>query len=159
MSDSPLVLRSSVRSSLKRARLRRGTLLGGCGAILLVAAGICCPPQELHLIGLPLFLLGVALMAWGLLPYRRLTALENAPHRLIVSDESLTFLPSKGNSSLVIPVTSIERLSYFDEGYLYGIRLHYKDSRQADLFFPYFSQTSYELLIRIDSGDTAHTQP
>lgn len=82
MIDHVVKIRSSVCSQLMKSTLLKGTFLAGIGILIIVLAGIFLPLQDMTIFGLPLYALGCGLIAFGLIPYRRLTALEKSPNEL-----------------------------------------------------------------------------
>lgn len=162
-------LRSSIKTSLMRHTLMKGTLLAIVGAGILVYAGIVMPKDTLSLWGLPLLLISGGLITWGMLPYRKLTRLEKKPDELVLTNSHLHYLPG-GKPALTIPQQSIERIAYLDRGTIYGIAIELKHpspekvivqnnfnaeqfekrSRErydCDLFFPFFSENSAKILL------------
>lgn len=168
-------LRSSIKTSLKRHALFKGTLFASLGAFLILYGGIFVPVAELTTWGLPLLLAGGTLITLGLRPYQRLSYLERKPNVLTISQEDLQFT-TRGKLTLTIPWVSIEKITYVESRTEYGIRIHLKhplpekimvhnprfnssrfqkDSRkkqQCDLFFPYFSRNAYKQLSEHCSG-------
>lgn len=160
MSYEPLKLRSSVKSSLKRYTLIRGTLIAGLGALLIVVTGIYLPVQEMQIWGLPILIMGLGLIAFGLMPYRRLSRLENSPNEVILFDDSFQFF-SKGRKIYTVPFSSIDKTSLIDNGTDYGIAIWLKKSPEqkvivhdkklayarkgCDIFLPYFTERSFAI--------------
>jgi hypothetical protein len=168
MSDE-LKLRSSIHTPLMKSVLMKGSLLAAIGVSLLTYGGIFMPVEELNFWGFPLFLVGGGLITAGLLPYRRLRSLERKPDELLYNNESLQFV-AKGARCLTIPLSSIARTAYMERGLNYGIGVWFKNplpaqivvhnnkfslkrlqgthkTYECDLFFPYFSERSYNQLI------------
>lgn len=167
MDDGNLLLRSSVKSTMKRFVLFRGTFLAGLGAALMLFTGAFLPRGTLALWGLLCFGIGLGLITLGLLPYRRLTRLENKPFEILLSQGLLSFI-SKGIKKFSVPFASIEKTGFVDDRHQYGICLWLKKPAQekvivhdpgfdmaafqnkskakhgCDLFLPYFSKRSYE---------------
>jgi hypothetical protein len=170
MSDE-LKLRSSIHTPLMKSVLMKGSFLAAIGVSLLAYGGIFMPVQELNIWGFPLFMIGGGLITAGLLPYRRLRSLERKPDELILDNESLQFI-SKGVTCLTIPLKSIARTAYIEQKLNYGIGVWFKSPLPAqvivhnnkfslkklhgthktydcNLFFPYFSERSYNQLREI----------
>ena len=160
-----LTLRSSIRPSLMRYSLWRGAILAGIGVILLLTGGAFLPAAPMKIWGLPLFLVGIALITWGWLPYRRLRRLEMNPHRLIIEKDWLHF--SANNQTLLsIPWESVAQFKYMENGRNYGMGIELKKPLPqqiivhaggkggygmpvwkcygCDLFLPYFSERAME---------------
>lgn len=157
-----LVLYSSIDPFLTRRLLFKGMLLALIGMIILLYAGVFFNLSIMQNWGLLIFLLSLALIIKGMLPYRSLIRLISNPNKLRISNE-LTY-SSKNIETLCIPIEAIENIHYFKTDEFYGIgielRFPYKKTsfelsnlmRKAaqrfsvDLFFPYFSERSYKEL-------------
>lgn len=150
--------------------LVRGTILGAFGIILILLGGIFLPPRLLQYLGLPILMLGGALILWGMLPYKKLRRLEIKPYELIAFENKQLQYLAAGKPLLTIPSASIERISYFESGNDYGITIalkkpipekiriqdshfHFEEFQEksrsrycSDLFLPYFSERSCNLL-------------
>lgn len=163
MTDT-LTLRSSLPSSLLRDTLFRGSILAIIGLALIIYSGIFLSPSELRTWGFFLVILSFIIIALGLIPYRRLTRLELNPYKLTaVERDHLEFQMT--NQTIDIPFSAIEKMTYIQNGNIYGIGLHikpefsilkaelksralkyYQNRFHVDLFFPYFSQRSFHEL-------------
>ncbi len=162
------IYRSAIRSQLLNHSLKRGAILGGAGALLLIIGGTFLPLSLLKIVGIPLFLTGMALIALGLWPYRQLSRLQLHPHLLQVDAESLTF-KRNGKPLMQIPLTCLEKMDYLEKEDLYGIGIWLKkQSREkikvlqphfdgaafmahsqqqfegCDLFMPYFTEATWK---------------
>ena len=157
-------LRSSIKPEFARNMLFRGTLLAGIGIALLVFGGAFIPASYLSQWGLILFLVAGGLVAWGLIPYRRLMQLEVKPNELIIDQKSIE-VTFKRKPTLVIPFSAIQEMRYLENSKIYGIQIWLKkdaaekvviqdsqfdpkSSRKygCDLFLPYFSKNSFNEL-------------
>lgn len=98
----------------------RGTLIAGVGGGLFLGGGLYLTPETLSVWGLPLFVVAMGLMAFGLIPYRRLCRLEVNPYEAVPSDEGITFYAQK-KKRFTIPRASIERMAFCEKGRAYGI--------------------------------------
>lgn len=171
-----LILRSVISSELMKNVLFRGFAIAFAGMFLLLAAGVFIPFSILQYWGWIIFLLSLGLIAWGLIPYRRLSRLQLKPNELILSEGHLLSFNSKGNRVLSLPFQSIDKLSYVDHAQCYGIAVWLKSSPHplivvyqfkeveklkkkgremgnADLFFTYFNQRSYKELVEWQFDD------
>jgi len=130
-------LRSSIKPTLKRKVLMRGTLIAGLGGIILLYCGVFTPAETLEQWGMIPFLLAVILITVGLLPYRKLTRLETTPHEIVgyTNDRLDVFLKKRKRHS--IPLDAIEGLHYIEKKDRYGIELY---TAEGNLFLPYFSE-------------------
>lgn len=158
--------RSSIKSELLRRSLLRGTGLAILGALLLLA-GAFLPARILGNWGALIFLLSMGLIAWGLIPYRRLKQLETIPHEIILDDHTLLFC-WKREAVFQVPFSNIDKTAFISSGDVYGIGIwlsstsictynnfdlvHFQErSRKkfgCDLFLPYFSERTFESLVR-----------
>lgn len=164
-----LKLTSSISPELKNRVLFKGTFLALLGVILLIGGGIFLSPTTLGYWGLPLFGASFGLMAWGMIPYRRLCALERKPQLICLTDDDNLQYFSKGKHILTLPTSIIEVISFRTSLSGYGIELKFKkptlekitvyggpsalsplkagaDLQTCDLFFPYFSERAFKRL-------------
>lgn len=114
MDNETVTLRSSILPGLMRRTLFRGTLVAGGGVCLLLVVGALLQLQYMKLWGAAVFLIGIALITLGLLPYKRLKKLEEKPSTLTVDQTALHY-SSKGKIRFSIPIVSIARLDYMPE--------------------------------------------
>lgn len=133
MSEPILTLRSSIRPSLVRQAVMRGSYVSGAGGLLLLVCGAFLPMPLLKFWGFPIFLFGIALVTWGLWPYRRLKSIENNPYRIIVDDKEWLHFSGKGKPILSIPLENICKMEYMEIGdnlnnYPYGIVIFLKEA-------------------------------
>jgi hypothetical protein len=162
-----LKLNSTVNNKLIKSMLIRANLIAFPGIALITFAGVWLPPPVLNFWGLLLFLLGFALIAAGLIPYKRLLKLQVQPHEIIIKENNVHFA-AKGQRSLTIPFSSIDQIKFISEGNTYGIGIFLKkdlektvcihdtsldieafqkDSQKhfdCDLYLPYFHEKSFE---------------
>lgn len=164
MRSQILTLRTTLYPFLVRQTLFKGFCISLIGMTLLVYSGTFIPSHLLKFMGLPVFIMGIGCLAWGLLPYRRLSRLELQPDKLeALEAKSIDFF-SKGEKVLSLPFNAIQSFDYFQKEGIYGLVILLKtpshklripssiflkeaDKRllntlQADFFFPYFSQHS-----------------
>lgn len=164
------VLYTGVKATLMRRVLFRGILWGSIGILGLILSAILLSHTEMALWGPFLFCAGMTAIVIGLLPYRRLTRLESHPDKLSVDSSSYLTYFSKGKKVFTIPSQVIKEILYIDRDSHYGIgirlnpqskekicvhRRHFdmktfqeKSQRDnaCDLFFPYFTQRSFQQL-------------
>lgn len=170
MEPATLKLRTSIKNSLKRYVLFRGTIVAAAGMIILVISAATISPSVLRYWGLPILFLAGLLITIGLLPYRRLCRLELKPDEIIAVGGTKIHFVTNGKHILTIPKDSIARLEYYEGHHRYGIGiwLHHpppekiiihdrqfniiafeKKSRRewgCDLFLAYFSKNAFESL-------------
>lgn len=173
MEEAVLTLRSSIKASLKKQTIIRGTILGGLGISLWLFGAIALPENTLNFWGWPILLIGGILIVIGLLPYRRLSRLENRPHEIVVTDLEELYCSMHGTPFFKIALENIEEMAYLDDENRYGIGLwiklpknkyievlypslvletYLKDCQKhyfCDVFLPFFSKRSFEELEEI----------
>lgn len=86
---------------------------------------------------------GLGLIALGLIPYRRLQRLEVRPNELVISEHGLIYYKG-GDLQWKLPYSSIQRLSFQETAWRYGIALDVEG--RFDLFLPYFTKRSFQIL-------------
>jgi hypothetical protein len=170
MSNDILKIRSSIKSSLLRLILIRGTIIAGVGALFIFLAAAFLTVTLLNTWGFLILCLAVSLIGIGMIPYRKLTRLEKKPYEIIAEDNSKLHFKILGNPAFMIPCVSIQNMKYLEKGNIYGIAIFLKrpltekilineqnfDMRKfqknsqkkyaCDLFLPYFSQRSFNEL-------------
>lgn len=129
-----LKLFSVAQSKVKKRLLLRGMFLSGVGIFILFVFGVWAPLAFLNVWGLLIFSLGIFLIGWGLIPYKRFIRLETHPHKILLEDNRLIFVSNKGGE-WIIPYSEIREITYFESKIKYGLRLETKKSR---VVFPYF---------------------
>lgn len=162
-------LRSSIHTPLMRLTLWRGTILAGVGVSFWVISAIFFTPEQLQKWGWVIFLLGLALITWGLLPYRRLRNLELNPYSLMIEEGRWLHFSAKGELLFSLPLSDIRRYAYIEKGNDYGIGLWLKNPlsekiaihsknfdfekyrkrslrhQNCEIFLPYFSKRSFQV--------------
>lgn len=126
---------SVVKGEVKKRLMIRGLLFATVGGLLLLGMGIFAKLEFLSLWGIPSFALGIFLIAFGIIPYRKITKLEIHPHQILFDREALTFISNKG-SNATIPYREITKIRYFEGKIRYGIWLERQNN--APVFLPYF---------------------
>jgi hypothetical protein len=169
-------LRSTIRPELMWSALLRGTLFATVGALLLIYGGTTLPKNSLIGWGIPLVLVSLMLIAFGLIPYRRLSRLQVNPDEIHIKETSFCFI-SKKKMCFTVPFASIEKIELLERRALYGIGVQLKhnpsekisvhDPRfdmqryqacsqkrfDCDLFFPYFTSHAVEELKEVFEGE------
>lgn len=167
MKPDSLTIRSSINHNLYKKTLFRGSFLSFLGFLPLLYGSLWMDAATLSVWGIPLFIVGMGLIMWGMLPFKRIKELERDPNELHWIDNHSISYDHKGKKTMTIPINSIENLTYLEGNTIYGIKLTFKknmdqkvtvhDPRFAyeryekesqkrygcDLFFPYFSKRSY----------------
>lgn len=155
----------------------RGSTFAAIGSSLIVYAGVRLSPESLAIWGPWLFGIGMFLIAAGLIPYRRLNALQENPDQIIIDPKAL-HLKTKGRMLFSLPLRSIAKVTFINdpkpgmgiclaEPIPEKIQVHckrfsmeafQKRNRRAcghPLFFPYFTEASCKELqevLQIDGG-------
>lgn len=166
--------RSSIKPKLLKKTLIRGTILASGGLVAIFAAWAFFYDTVTSYFGFGLFIIGLALITAGMLPYKQLTQLELFPHLLELNSPTdaqqyeLHYF-QKGKPYLAIPVTIIKKLNYIDANDHYGIAIELKQTSaakvrilqnkspikflamskkisRADIFLPFFSRYTFEEL-------------
>lgn len=164
--EDRLKLFTTVKQPLVKERLIKGGATATAGGTLLLLTGGFLPVEYLHNWGLVVFIVSLALIAYGWLPYKRLNQLQSKPNLLILDVESLSF-EKNGRLSYSVPLRSIARCGHVDGAEDYGIclwlhkplpekvhiydrslnfrRMQRKTRKQhgCDLYIPFFSRRSY----------------
>ncbi len=99
MIEHVVKIRSSICSQLMKSTLLKGTLYAALGVIILVLAGAFLPSETLTTFGLPIFIMGIGLITFGLLPYRRLTSIEKCPNELWIKESCIPISEEKSQNS------------------------------------------------------------
>lgn len=100
------------------------------GVILLLGMGTFAPLELLSQLGIPTFFGGMFLIAWGMIPYRKLLRIR----KIAYSEEEIAG----------IPLQEIVSLHYLEKKHLFGIQMELKGGKR--IFFPYFTQSAYASL-------------
>ena len=166
-----LIIRTTISPALMKHILIKGFCIAFLGILGLIAGGIYLPPAILQKWGWFMILISLGLIAFGLLPYRRLVRLQLKPNELSVLDaDNMTFI-SRGAKKITIPLHSILKIAYIDHPLDDGIAVWLKhpppdpvvvhdcsrelemirkkgrEKDNADLFFSHFNRHAYEELI------------
>jgi len=117
-----------VPPNLIKKTLLLGSLKGFLGLILLPFGGI-------------FFIAGLLLIAWGLIPYRQLKKLEQAPPTLTLTDQGLSY--KVGEKTTFFPLNDIQTIDYKEDNIIIqGISL------------PLFSEKTFHQLKSATDPDT-----
>lgn len=145
------VIRSSILSQQMSKALFRGSIIAGIGGILLLFVGAFLPLESLKIWGFPLFLCGIGLIVFGLRPYKKLRRLEMNPSKITISQDGILIYEASTKEIFTIPIEKIKSISFYENQQIYGMGLQLdkaigKPKFGFDLFFPYFSRRSVEIL-------------
>jgi hypothetical protein len=162
-----LIVHSQVKPELKKRVLTRGTILGVLGAAIWLFAGIMIPQGTLTDWGLPLFLLGLGFITFGLLPYRQLMKVDNNPSDLLLIENTQLSYAEAGVKKFTVPFSCIEKIGDLEGDSPYGIKIWLKNplpdklvvhdlkydfadeiektrsKYQCDIFLPYFTESAF----------------
>lgn len=121
---------STITHSTKKKILKRGVFLAAIGALFWIFGH-----NFFH------FMIGALLMGVGMVPYRKITALEVKPSVItLVEDKGeKTLFYASGRKKILLPVSDIHKISYEDESILV-------EAKKGKLIFPYFSERSFQRL-------------
>ena len=171
MNADILTIRSSISSNLHKKILFRGSFLSFLGFFPLLYGSLIMDAATLSTWGIPLFFLGISLIMFGMIPYKRVTELQKHPNEIHLIDDITIRYDHLGKKTMTIPLSAIESVEYLEKERIYGIKLHLKKcpkdkvivhdprfsmqrfenaSRKnygCDLFLPYFSKRGFDKLI------------
>ena len=140
-----LKIRTSLSNRLIQRSLFTGFSLAFLGGLGIFAGGILMPLPLLQKWGWLLFLFSLGLITAGLLPYRKLTRLQNKPNEIRVMEQGDLEFWVRGQCKLLLSFGDIERLEYCEKNKdVFGIAVWMKEG--AYFFFQYFSKRSFEEL-------------
>jgi len=166
---NPIRIRSTVYAKDIKTVLLRGTFISLVGVFLICYSGTWLPAVQLNIWGSVIFLTGLGLITWGMIPYRKLTQLQIHAHELIVTPDFFSYAP-KGKMTLTIPFSALQKSEFLQVQSIYGIALHLKKNPKekiqihdhyfnvssfrrksqkqfgCDLFLPYFTEKSWRRL-------------
>lgn len=143
MGAETLRLRSTIKPSLLRRVLLRGSILAILGACILLYANIFISVDELSTWGLLIVCIALTLIAIGLIPYRKLTRLERHPYEMIAAEQIVTL--KKDNPLFSFPINSIEKIAYIEQDNSYGIGIWLKNPEKILLHIPKFEMNRFKL--------------
>lgn len=138
---------SVVRTPCLQSAVKRGTFLALAGLAPLFFSAIFLPAKVLQGVGILFFALFLLTLVLGLLPYKRLVKKQLHPDTLYIENSTLFYI-SNGNVKQAIHLEEIVSSRYIARKESdYGIELNLKkNSIEKCVFFPYFTQNSYNLL-------------
>lgn len=163
-----MIVKTAVNSQLKKDALLRGSLLAGLGMLILIGGSIILTQEQLEQYGFFIFVGGIALVTFGMIPYRKLVRLENSPDEIHVNDDHAWVYYRKGKKIAEIPREAIESSDFVAHDPDYGICVQLKKNPPSkvkvfmpdaqlqmnkygcDLFLPYFTERSMNQLSKED---------
>lgn len=165
MIEDQVTFRSSVKPLILRKNLFRGTFFSLIAFLLLFFLYQGGKEGPLASWGALVFLVSLALMAYGFIPFRKLSSLLTSPSKIVCTPTKLTFF-DKGCAKMEVPYDLVDRLAFIESSNLYGITLKLKEEEelkvkllekaprlkeeiawnllnyQAEIFFPFFDQAT-----------------
>ena len=128
---------SSITPELKRMIIVRGTFFAFIGAITILMVGAFCSVEFIKTWGLCIWLAGVGLIAYGLIPYRMISLLSVKPNKIYIDEREVLHYHAKGKHYLSVPLSQIDSIHYISSKRKYGILL--KIGKKT-YFLPYFTE-------------------
>lgn len=109
------------------------------------------PLEYLKIWGFPLFMGCIGLIVLGMHPYKTLRRLEMNPSKMTISQEGTLIYEASKSEILTLPIERIKNISFYENSQIYGIGFHLDKTSEKpkygfDLFIPYFSRRSTEML-------------
>ncbi len=135
-----LKIRSSLSSQRMQSTLLKGTCLAAIGVLLIVATGTLMPIGILNVYGLLFYAIGCGLITAGLLPYRKLCALEKSPHEISISNEGQLTYSTKRRCIFSVALASIEAVSFSESPTGMVITLKQPMPEKVVIYDPYFAK-------------------
>lgn len=168
-----LTLYSKVPKAKIEKSLLQGSFFAGVGGAILTITGAFLPLQNLQISGLLLFSIAIALITFGLLPYRRLCKLRDHPHTIQVHNRTkntaakIVWIDQKKRERLTIPFSAIKNISHLSEGIgllffspppepiilhyppldIEKLQKHTQKALHVDLLLPFFDSEAYQELV------------
>lgn len=160
-----------VDPDLLRRTLVRGSVAAGLGIVIILISAIEIPLADLAIWGIPILILGLGLIAIGLIPYKMLDRRSTNPDSLTADGEALHYSQA-GKKTLTVPYSAISRIHFYERRPLYGILINLRDHPtekvhvhthdfdihrmfhrtrkrfNADLFLPFFDSPRFDELRR-----------
>lgn len=134
-----ITIRTSIKPKLKRFLLIRGSLLALIGVGLLLYSGIFITVDTLSNWGAAIWFISFLFIAWGLVPYRRITKIEENPNQIVVTEDEMIHYHRHGKDILSFPLAAIEEIHFVRDMGLYGIALTLKEETQSQVPNPAIS--------------------
>ncbi|WP_148300653.1 cell division protein CrgA [Candidatus Protochlamydia sp. R18] len=164
------VLRTAIPEKWIKKRLWKGIVWSLLGLIPMIYVGGFAELPFLQKWGIWAFLIGFGLITAGLVPYKKLISIQQKPHELRLSETDQIDYYLKGKKVLGLPISSIKQIEYYNKDQDFGIIVRLKVPlanpfiiyshsfslvnfqkksflvEKADIFFPYFTQRSFDEL-------------
>ena len=143
-----LSLHTTIDTKYKIALLKRGTFMAAIGLGAMIFASIEIGPTLLSKSGIFIFLFGVFMIGYGLLPYRKMMRLELSPHHLFVDEEVIEYVHDKKIEQ--IATKEIASIEYYQNTTGYGIKIKKQDG--STIVMPFFSKRTFDRLQDVHDG-------
>lgn len=161
--NEEMKIRTTLSNPLLKQKLFKGFFIALVGVIAMVSAGIFLPGPLLSKLGLFVYIFGFGLITIGLLPYRKLSRLQNKPNELRLTGEDRLEFWAKGQCRLIIPIRCLKGFAYTETENGNGITFYLNHPSEMDnktlkgyqilvnreepsILFLYFSKRSCEEL-------------
>ena len=165
-------IHTSVQKVLLKKKLMIGSIFSISGALMITSIGSFGSVVFLDHWGFSVIFLGFALIAWGLIPYRKLSRLSGSPNALKISKNGISYI-DRNRAMFFIPFISIKNIRFIKRKDRYGIgidlekglkkKIQILDPRfkprtfliysqkwaQTDLYLPYFPEKACKELDEI----------
>ncbi|MBS4164844.1 Uncharacterized protein PRO82_002179 [Candidatus Protochlamydia amoebophila] len=164
------VLRTAIPEKWIKKQLWKGIIWSLLGLIPMIYIGGFAELPFLQKWGIWTFLIGFGFITAGLVPYKQLISIQQKPHELRFSETDQIDYYLKGKKVLGLPISSIKQIEYYNKDQDFGIIIRLKFPlanpfiiyshsfslvnfqkksflfEKADIFFPYFTQRSFDEL-------------
>ena len=159
-----LHVRTAISSFCLKKNLFQGFLYALFGTLLLIFSGTFLPLYFLQPLGWLLYLIAFFFITYGLLPYRKLTRLQNCPNEIkegLKVQEAHLQIWVKGHPQITLDFPSIKAIYFLSDPLRYGVVFQLKnwppylparlkknfvqiDAKKKKIFCFYFSKRSFE---------------
>lgn len=136
-------IQTNITFQLLKKMQKRGLLFCSIGAIFLFIGANFLSIQTLEEWGIWMFLTAIAVIYIGLKPYQKLKHHKLNPSALTIRKGHLEFFQYQ-KAEVKLPIKYIEKILFREKNHTYGI---FVQSKEKNVFFPYFSKQSYEKLL------------
>lgn len=158
-----MIVKTAVGTQHKKDALLKGILLAGLGMLILIGGSVLLTQEQLSQYGFFIFAIGIAIVSYGMIPYRKIVRLENLPDEIHVNEDHTWVYYRGGKKVAEIPKETIESASFITHDPNYGICVSLKKNPVAkvkvcaeaklqvnkfgcDLFLPYFTERAVNQL-------------
>lgn len=160
-------LKTTISSVVIKRLLMKGLFFAMIGIIGITLSGAFFSVPLLKNSGLLIYLGGMGLIIWGLLPYKKMLQLQLKPNEIRLYQNGEMQFFSKGKKIITIHVNSIQQIKYYENKINYGVLIWFTQSvtervvihdgaknevdfmrkqgcatADADIFIPWFKEKS-----------------